>query len=958
MRFAWFLFLCLTACTSARRAPSESATTPPSIEAAPVAERSRTSVAPAWRHARSDLAPDPRIQWGHLENGLRYAWIANPEPDQRSYLRLYVDVGSLAEEDGERGMAHFVEHMAFNGTEQFPGDSVVEWLQKHGMAFGADSNAHTGFSETVYELDLPTSDEATLREGLSVLRAFADGLTFDAAEVEAEKGVIDAEERESDSPQYRVFVRLLESLYAGTRTGERVPIGEPEDRRAFTPDSLRRFYRRWYRPETMSVVLAGDFGDLDPRPLIAAAFADVPAPGGGVPAEPPVGRASLEQRFLALHEDEIPTVTLVVERLVPWVDEPDTRERRTREITLVAARAMLDLRLSELAKKEWTPYIAADVDDADDGLRVFDGENLTVVCEPESWSSAMEVAATELRRAIEHGFQAAELEEVRADMLRGLDEAVQREPTRTSAAYVEDILLALEEGDVPMAAAGEREILRPAVLALDVETCHRALSEAWARGTLALYTIGNLDLGPAAAEELPRVFERASSSELAASEEIAPVVFAYASTDPPGEVVARSRIEDFDVDAIEFANGVRVHVKATDFKENEILVRVRLGEGLLTLDSSRIELGRVGEVFTQCGLREHSADDLRRLTAGKVVNVGWQIEEDHFDLGGSTTPEDLLLECEIACAYLQDPGWRPEGLREYMKRVPQSYAQLEHNHAGPLYLEFIPALYDGDPRVGLPSQERILAVTMDDLRSWLEPELASAPIDVYFVGDLDVDATVAAAARTFGKLPARRAPQRFDDRRRRNAVRTGLRMETSVDTEVQKTLVHVVFPTTDGFDAPRRRRLSFLGEVLSDRLREEARERLGASYSPHASAVSSTVCPGEGSIVISAMAEPAEAATLVDACLEVAGALAGEGVAAEQVDRLRPALVARLRDAQRNNGFWAYALSEGHCREGALDEIRTLTADYEAMQPADIDPLAEQYLSRERASVLLVRPKD
>ncbi|MEQ1892972.1 MAG: pitrilysin family protein, partial [Planctomycetota bacterium] len=201
-----------------------------------------------WEMERSDVPVDPRIRFGALDNGLRYAWAANPEPKERVYLRLHVDVGSYAEEENERGLAHFLEHMAFNGSKNFPAGTLIEWFQRHGMSFGADTNAHTSFSETVYKLDLPNADAATIREGLKVLRDFADGLLLAAEEIEREKGVIDGEQRERDSAAWRVQVKQLETLFAGTRVPERLPIGTAEIRALFTAESVRAFYEKWYRP--------------------------------------------------------------------------------------------------------------------------------------------------------------------------------------------------------------------------------------------------------------------------------------------------------------------------------------------------------------------------------------------------------------------------------------------------------------------------------------------------------------------------------------------------------------------------------------------------------------------------------------------------------------------------------------------------------------------------------------
>jgi zinc protease len=923
------------------------------------ANATRTVAPRPWEHATSDVPVDPRIRFGALPNGLRWAWAANPEPKERCYLRLHVDVGSLAEEEHELGMAHFLEHMAFNGSKNFAPGTLIEWFQRHGMAFGADTNAHTSFSETVYKLDLPTSSEATLREGLTVLRDFADGLLLLAEEIEREKGVIDGEERERDSAGWRVLVKQLDEVFAGTRVAERLPIGKPEVRARFNAESVREFYRKWYRPDAMTLVVVGDLGTLDPAPLFAEFFGDMRTPPTPLPAEPANGRAARYDPVLAIHEPEIPSVSLALERLVPWEEEPFTVAEWLEELPLQYARAMLNLRFDELAKEEATPFLGASAGSAE-ALEVFDGESLQVSCAPERWQEALARAEQELRRALEHGFREAELDEVRAEALRGLDEAVEREATAHSNAILNDILSAAEERTVPTDAATNRSILRPAIEALTLETCQAAFRGAWERGGLSIQATGNLDLGPDAADELRAAYRASAAAPVEAPAEEAAFVFAYAS-DPArsGAIAARTHVADLDFTQVRFANGVALNVKRTDFKEKEILVSARLAEGQLTLAPEQAALEMVGEpAFNGGGLVAHSEDDLRRLTAGRVAGVGFGVDQDAFTLGGGTTREDLALQLELLCAYLQAPGWRSDGLVEFRRGLPLFYEGLAHQHQGPLQTEFFPALFGDDPRYGLPSQASASAVELDDLRAWLAPHLADGPLEVSLVGDLDLEETIALAAQTLGNLPPRRAWQRLDERRTVPAPKGGLRQTHAIDTQVPKSLVLIVFPIPDGVRVLDRRLFGALGTVVNDRLRIEVREKLGAAYSPGSGTQQSEVYPGVGLLLIQAMSDPDKVETLVEACLGVAQSLSEYGVTDEEVTRLREPILKQRRDAKRTNRFWLSALADSQREPGHLDDVRSGDAFYDSFSAADLTPLAKQYLARERASILVVQPAE
>ncbi|MEE8583379.1 MAG: insulinase family protein [Acidobacteriota bacterium] len=912
-----------------------------------------------WEHETSDIPVNPRMHFGELPGGMRFAWMANSEPDQRCYLRLHVEVGSLMEEDSQQGMAHFLEHMAFNGLRNHPAGTLIEWFQRHGMSFGADTNAATGFESTVYNIDLPTSDQKSLREGLQVLRDFADGILLEPEEIEHEKGVIDAEQRERDSAGFRTFIKEIEIRYGGSRIPPRIPIGVAEVRRKFTAESTRAFYRKWYRPEHITLIIVGDLESLDPEPLMRNVFEGFEAPQEPLPQRPPVGYPDFEQRTYAIHEPEIPTAQMSVSLLRRWEEEADNAANRVKDLPLLAAHRLLNLRYSELAKAEGAAVLGAS-SGSEAAFEMVEGERLSVTSDPAKWKEALASAEQELRRALKYGFQQAELDEVRANFLRGLEEAVQREKTRSSLSYVRQLLGAAGSGGgVSSDARTNRRIFKPAIERLTPAQCRQAFLKAWEKGTQLLGLTGKADLGEKAPELLVSALEESRQVAVEPPDDISVAAFAYHS-DPEriGKIVKRGHLEDFGLHQVEFENGVRINLKKTDFKEKQILIRGRLGEGLLTLAPSQSALSLVAsQVFSASGLEAHSADDLRRIFAGKQVSVSFGVSQDHFSLRGSTTREDLVQECELMAAFLTSPGWRPEGMRQFKAFIPRFYDGLLHRHNGPLQAEFIPALYLGDPRFGLPSQQQVEAVTLDDLRQWLTPHLSQAPLEVTFVGDLEVEDVIQAAARTLGVLPKRRPLNPYPERRQAPAPRAGLEESYSIDTAVPKSLVYLAFPTTDGLKAATRRRLSFLSRVINDRLRVEIREKRGAAYSPFSSSQASQVFPGSGLMTIQVMSEPEKAQELKNALLQVADQLASKGTTQEEVDRLRQPILAQLRDAQRSNGFWLSNLDESQTRPELLDDLRGLIPFYESISAQDLNPLAQKYLTKERVSSAIVSPR-
>lgn len=912
-----------------------------------------------WEHETSDVPVDERLQFGHFDNGMRWAWANNPEPDNRVYVRLHIDIGAFAERPNEDGMAHFLEHMGFNGTKNFEAGTLIEWFQEQGMAFGADTNAHTAFSETVYKLDLPNPDEATLRSGLEVLSDFAFEMLLTDEEIDAEKGVIDGEQRERDSAGYRMQRQMMQTMYAGTRYADVTIIGAKDVRAAFDSELMKAFYRRWYRPENMTLVIVGDLGELNPEPLMAEYFEGYAAPTTEILPEPAVGAPAMDTLAFSIYEPEIPVTNVQIEMLRPHEDEPYTRATMVDDLDLSFARGMLNLRLSELTKNPDTPFLNARVGGAG-GLKVYEGASLGITTEPDQWKASVAAADAELRRALEFGFQQAELDEVRANFLRGLDEAVDRMATRSSRSILNEVLTAAEERFVPTDARVYREIMKPVAEAITLEQCHEALVDDWSEGELAVYAMGNLDLGANGGRKLMSHYVMQGLDAVEAPEEIELLPFAYASSDDAvGEVVAREHVEDLDVHLVTFANGVKLNVKATDFQEKQVIVSGRLAEGGLTLDPSEYITSLPADAIVGGGgLGAHSDDDIRRLMAGKQVGVGFGVAEDAFVVSGVTTPEDMLLQFELMCAYMNDAGWRDDGLVRLHQFLPVQYEQMETQLFGPMLTEFLPELHGGDPRfVAMPGLEETMAVTVEDVQAWLTPHLQNGPLELSVVGDVDVDEVVALAARTFGALPARREPLDLSERLDTPDLTEGLRMTRAVTTDDEKSLVVVAFPTTDGIEAEQRRALNFLGTVLNDRVRIEVRERLGAAYSPGAGSQTNTVFPGVGWMMIQANGDPEKVDALVEACLDVANTLAEGGVTEEETERLAEPLLNRLRDARRQNNYWATGISNAQSDPKALDDMRGIDAFFRDLDAAELSALAKQYLVPEKASVLVVNPE-
>ena len=909
-------------------------------------------------HQTSDLPVDPAIHWGRLDNGLRYALLHNTEPKGRVSARLAVKVGSIYENENQRGLAHFLEHMAFNGSRHFPSSSVVEFFQRLGMGFGGDTNASTNFDRTIYQLELPDTKPETLRESLTFFADVAGGLLLETKEIDKERGIILSEKRARDSVGLRTFVAELEFLVPDTRFPQRIPIGLEDVIKTAPRERFAEFYDAWYRPERMVVVIAGDIDPAAVEPLVKEIFSPLTARAPARP-EPRLGIVTAPGSVVAeLHPElEAGSTNVAVETITPYAFEPDTAAQRLKYLPRTLALRMLNRRLSILAKQEGAPFLSGLVG-VTEQFEFFRNASVELNCRPDQWSAALGVAEQELRRALEHGFQPDELAESVAEMRNHLEQAVRTAPTRRSGDLADEITDDLLDRSVTTLPSTDLALYLPALAKLTPDDCAAALRATWAesRGR-KIFVTGNLTL-PHPAPAITAAYTASQAVPVAAQARNEQGAFAYTDFGPPGQVAKTTPVPDLGATLLQFKNGVRLNLKTTDFEANTIQIFVRLGSGKLSMPRDQPGLSLLANVtFTAGGLGRHSVDDLQRLLAGKTLGLGFGAQEDAFTFSGLTNRTDLLLQLQLICAYITDPGYRPEALRQLKKSAEQLYTQLEHTPDGPLQLEVARLLASGDVRFGLPAKDVMLSRNLDELKAWLAPELAKGPIEIAIVGDFEPAATIAAVAQTFGALPNRAAKPDYAEARQVALPATPLTKQYTVQTEIPKGIVRLYWPATDSRDVRLSRRLRLLCEVFSDRLRVKIREEMGGTYSPNAGSDLTETYPGYGWLVADATVAPADARTIADAIKAVAVALHDGGVTEEELVRAKQPILTALRESSRTNQYWlGTVLASAQEFPQKLDWSRTRYSDNESVTAAELSALAKQYLDPARVSEFIVLP--
>jgi len=905
----------------------------------------------------SGLKPDPKTLFGTLDNGMNYIIRPNAEPPGRFSVRLHIDAGSLSEAENQRGVAHFLEHMVFNGTKNFTAAEIVPKMQRLGIAFGAHANAYTAFDETVYMLDLPNLKEETQNLTFTVMRDFADGALLKKEEIDKERDVIISEKTSRDSVGYRIMLKQLGYLLPDSRITKRVPIGVEEVIKNAPRERFTDFYRDYYHPSRMTFVVVGDFKADEMEKRVRDTFISLtnPEKPGADPAIDSVP-SGYGFRTAVFSDPEIVSDSLSLYSTRPFEKKPDTKANRLEQYPLSAAHAILSRRFAILAKKEGSPILGGG-SYTQDLFQTLKLGSISITPGTEKWKEALPVMEQEFRRALDHGFTQVELDEVAAQWINAAEEAVKRAATRDSKGIAMEYVGAVNQDDVVTTPEADLEITKEAVSALNLESIHAAFRKFWDTEDLSLVLTSNKE-EKGTSDTLKKLY--LESREVAvtppAKEELK--AFAYTNFGPSGKIRESKEVEDLGITQLVLENEIRVNLKKTDFKKNSISMVAKFGSGTFTMPKDQPALDQFASaVFQGGGLGQHSEDDLQRILAGKNVGVGLGIGSASFDLIGRSTPEDLELQLQLMCAYLTDPGYRPEAARQFKMQLPMIYNQMKHTSMGAM-MQMGSDLAGGDYRAIFPEQKIIASYETTAAKEWLSPAFKDAPMELSIVGDLDLEKTKSFLLKTFGALPKRKTEKpNYDDLRTINIPERPAQKKLTYESKIPNATAMVSWAIPSAYKNNKQaRRFPLLAAILSDRMREEIREKLGGSYSPRANAA-----PDDqlllGYLQANATVKPDETKKYGELMIKLADDMARGGISADELDRARKPIQSNLKKALRENGYWLNSvMATCQADPKVLELARNRDEDFASISVEELNALAAKYLKKENSLLYEIVP--
>jgi len=891
---------------------------------------------------------DPQITMGKFPNGLRYYIRPNKKPEKRAELRLVVKAGAVLEDDDQRGLAHFVEHMAFNGTKNFPKHELISFIESLGMRFGADINAYTSFDETVYMLTVPTDKPEAMARAFQVLEDWAHNVTFDPAEIEKERGVVLEEWRSGRGAGMRNAEKLFPVMFKGSRYANRLPIGLPEIIQNGKPERIKQFYADWYRPDLMAVVAVGDFDKSEVEKLVNTHFASIPAHPSpkerqtyDVPDRSDIG-------FSINTDKETSTTSVEIDTLLPARPEGTVGAYRQKTVDRLFA-GMLNARFSELTQKPDAPFVMGFGGRGGFLARTKEIAFLSALVKEDSVERGLQALLTEAERVARFGLTETELARQKASVLRSYERlALEKDNTLAASRageYVRNFLIneTLPSADDEYAL---HKRLLPEITLTEINKLAREWFPLTNQNRLVIVTAPQK-----AGLTIPDQAKLATVIKDSASVEVKPYVDTVASAvlleslPAPGKIVNTTTNDKAGLTIWELANGVKVVLKPTNFRADEILFRASSPGGTsMVSDAEYIPASTATQVINAGGVAKFSAIDLGKMLAGKVAFATPFIGELEEGLNGSSSPRDL--ETMFQLIYLRFTQPRADA-NAFAAQATQARTFMNNQSAIPEFAFFEAlnsARYQNHPRRRMLTAASIDEWNLDKSLAFYKDRFADASdFTFYFVGNFDEATMKPLVERYLGALPSLKRKESWKD--------VGVKLpvgvvEKKVERGIEpKSRAAIVFTGPFAFDQGRRIAIRSMSEILQTRLLELIREELGGTYSITAAYGYQKFPKQEYSITIQFGCSPDRTDDLIKRVFGEIEKFKAEGPTEKQLNDEKEALLREFETNSKQNAYLLNQIMQRFYHNEDPAGLWLIPDLYKKLDAATVKDAANQYLN-------------
>ena len=910
------------------------------------------------------LPMDPSIRKAQLDNGLTYYIRHNTEPANRATLMLVVNAGSVQEDDDQLGLAHFLEHMMFNGTERFPKQALVDYFESIGMSFGGDVNAYTSYEETVYFLEFPTDDEDIITTAFQVTEDWAGRATISQEEVDKERGVILEEERLRNQNVFgRLNKQLIPFLLGESRYAERNPIGDLDIIRNVPAEALRRFYRDWYRPDLMAVIVVGDIDADDMETKIIEHFSGLPTPQNPRPRLTYSVPAHSDTRYLIFTDPEMPLTFAQINFKLP-AGEPGAFAAYRNTIIGRLFYMMLNYRLNDIAREADSPFLGAFVTEGQ-LVRGIYSQDVAVHARAGEVLSGLDAALTEIERVRRHGFTAAELERAQSELLNNYERPFNdRENLDSHTLAREYSRNFLQNEPVPGIAYEYRLVERmlPEITRAEV---NRLADQYVGTGNRSVLIIGperEADSLPSQ-EELAVVIEAVQAKQIDPYQDIETVTTLLTDIPQPAGIISRQTDETYNITDLALANGVRVLLKPTAFREEEVLFSAASpGGSSLVTDEDYPEAYFINNIIYQSGVGDISYAALQRLLAERSVRVIPFIDEleEGFFFGQAGKDH---VETIFQLVYLY--GTAPRADEDAFATVKDQTTEALRNRELMPYVALMDAVtearYGKSIRHNPPTLEMIESLDLERAFSIYQERFADfSDFTFIFVGNFDVEQMVEWSQIYLGNLPSLHRVETWQDVAPDPPA--GIVELAVYRGQEEQSFTEILFTGPGEDTLENRLRLRMLETVLDILMREELREESSGVYTSSVWASMKPEPDGLYEISFSFGSDPERAQELVDLLFGLIAGLQTDGPRDDLLTKAKAQIIHRREEQLEQNHYWQHVLEHYTAKEdvdlAAYVDLEIVESRVEAVTAADIQAAAAAFLPLERYILVSLYPED
>lgn len=777
------------------------------------------------------VEPNPDIKIGKLPNGMTYYIYKNSKPEKRLELMLVVNAGAVLEDDDQNGLAHFCEHMAFNGTKTFPKQELVNFLESTGIRFGADLNAYTNQDETVYMLTIPLDNAKTLGKGMEVIRDWAQFVTFDDKEIDNERGVIMEEWRLGKGAQDRLNDKHRHVMYHGSKYAQRDVIGDTNVLLRAPYDNFRRFYRTWYRPENMAVIVVGDADPSNLESMIRKTFTFPGSETGALVKRPALSLPPHKDLLVSVATDPELPVASATFMIKHAADQAKTVGGFKRSITEQLWSSMISSRMAELSRKPNPPYINASV-----GKGRFTRENealfASVTASDKNVLKSLDAMMTELERAAKFGFSESELQRAKDAMMARMETYYNERDKSESQGFAFEFSRNFLHGEAIPGIVAEYALYQQLVPSVTLDDCVKSFKDAYAPENRVI-TVSVPEKG---GYKVPKESDVKNLVSAITAKELQPYVDnvvtkpLIATLPTPGTITKKEELKEVGATKLTLSNGATVIYKKTDFKNDEIMFSAFSWGGTNMIKTEDLVNAQFASgIVDEGGIADIDATALGKMLQGKNVSISPYISDDMEGFSGGAAPKDLRTMMELLHLYFTAPRKDKDAFTSIMQKIR---TQLENKAASPdaaLQDTLQLAMYKNNPRQQPMTVQRLDKVSLDRAFDIYKERFANpADFTYMFVGNVEPDTIEAFASAYIGSLPANGPKESFKDDGVRPA--DGKVSRTISKGKEPKSTVIRILQTPMKYTPENRYALIALTEVLSIRLREQLREEKGGVY--------------------------------------------------------------------------------------------------------------------------------